>query len=149
MDLFKAMEISATGMNTQRVVMGVISTNIANAQTTRTEAGGPYRRQLAILSPTSPPSPFFDLLSSRIGRGPSGQESLGVKAKVVEDPGLFRIVYDPSHPDADETGYVALPNVNVMEEMVYLLGAVRSYEANVTTFNAAKGMILKSLEIGR
>jgi flagellar basal-body rod protein FlgC len=145
MELFKSMGISASGLQAQRVMVNVISTNLANVHTTRTDAGGPYRRKQAIFS-TSPLSEKFpDLLSTRIG-----QESMGVKAEVVEDYNTKgETIYDPSHPDADESGVVYLPNVNVVEEMVGLLGAMRSYEANVTAFNTAKGMAMKSLEIGR
>jgi flagellar basal-body rod protein FlgC len=126
----------------------VISENMANAQTTRTEAGGPYLRKRAILSPSpispSPASPFSILLSHTMGEEPRGVKV----ADIVEDIHGLKTVFDPSHPDADETGLVQLPNVNLMEEMVALLSASRVYEANVTTFNAAKQMALRALEIG-
>ncbi len=144
MELFKSMGISASGLQAQRVMVNVISTNLANVHTTRTDEGGPYRRKQAIFS-TSPLSPKFpDFLAARMG-----QEPMGVKAEVVEDYRKGGMMYDPSHPDADESGVVYLPNVNVVEEMVGLLGAMRSYEANVTAFNTAKAMAMKSLEIGR
>jgi flagellar basal-body rod protein FlgC len=145
MELFKSMGISASGLQAQRVMVNVISTNLANVHTTRTDEGGPYRRKQAIFS-TSPLSQKFpDLLTPRMG-----QESMGVKTEVVEDHNRKgEMIYDPSHPDADESGVVYLPNVNVVEEMVGLLGAMRSYEANVTAFNTAKAMAMKSLEIGR
>ena len=148
MELFKAMGISASGLQAQRVMLNVISTNIANVHTTRTEEGGPYRRRQAIFSPSSPsekfPERFPDLLASMMGKEPTG-----VKAEVVEDNRMGDVIYDPSHPDADESGLVHLPNVNMVEEMMGLLGAMRSYEANVTAFNTAKQMAMKSLEIGR
>jgi flagellar basal-body rod protein FlgC len=144
MDLFRSMSISASGLNAQRTVINVIAENLANAQTTRTEEGGPYLKKEAVLSTAPLSSNFADLLSYQMG-----QEPMGVKVlDVVEDPNGLQVIYEPSHPDADETGAVLLPNVNIMEEMVSLLSASRSYEANVTAFNAAKGMALKALEIG-
>ena len=145
MELLKSMDISASGLQAQRVMVNVISTHLANVHTTRTPAGGPYRRRQAIFS-TSPLSQKFpDLLSVRMGQQPTG-----VKAEVVDDTSREgEMIYDPSHPHADESGVVNLPNVNVVEEMVALLGAMRSYEANVTAFNTSKAMALKSLEIGK
>jgi flagellar basal-body rod protein FlgC len=146
MDLFHSLQISASGLQSQRTVIGVIAENMANAQTTRTEEGGPYLRKRAILSPTplSVGSPFFELLTNRMG-----PEAMGVKVQdIVEDPEGLKTIYDPSHPDADETGLVLLPNVNLMEEMVALMAASRVFEANVAAFNAAKSMTLKSLDIG-
>jgi flagellar basal-body rod protein FlgC len=144
MDLFHSMSISASGLNAQRTVINVIAENLANAHTTRTEEGGPYLKKEAVLSTTPLSSNFADLLAYQMGQGP-----IGVKVvDVVEDPYGLQVIYEPSHPDADETGTVLLPNVNIMEEMVSLLNASRSYEANVTAFNAAKGMALKALEIG-
>lgn len=149
MNIFDSMQISASGLNAQRAVMGVIAENMANAHTTRTEEGGPYLRKKAILSPSpvpsSPSSPFSLLLGHNMG-----EEPMGVKvADIVQDSDGAKTIYDPSHPDADETGLVSLPNVNLMEEMVNLLSASRMYEANVTAFNAAKTMAMKALEIGK
>jgi flagellar basal-body rod protein FlgC len=145
MDLFKSMGISASGLQAQRVMVNAISTNLANVHTTRTDEGGPYRRKQAIFSTSPLPQNFPELLSTRMGQQPTG-----VKAEVVEDFNKKgEMIYDPSHPDADESGVVYLPNVNVVEEMVSLLGAMRSYEANVTAFNTAKQMAMKALEIGR
>ncbi|NWF54427.1 MAG: flagellar basal body rod protein FlgC [Syntrophaceae bacterium] len=144
MNLVLSMQISASGLNAQRTVLRVIAENMANVQTTRTEAGGPYLRKKAILSPTPVSSPFADLLHARLL-----PEGLGVQvADIFEDPHGLKSVFDPSHPDADETGQVLLPNVNLMEEMVALLSASRVYEANVAAFNAAKTMALRALEIG-
>jgi flagellar basal-body rod protein FlgC len=146
MDLFHSLQISASGLQSQRTVITVIAENMANAQTTRTEEGGPYLRKKAILSPTPIPSgsPFFDLFTRKMG-----PEAMGVKVQdIVEDPEGLKTIYDPSHPDADETGVLLLPNVNLMEEMVSLLAASRVFEANVAAFNAAKTMTLKSLDIG-
>ncbi|HXZ38144.1 MAG TPA: flagellar basal body rod protein FlgC [Thermodesulfobacteriota bacterium] len=144
MNLFLSMQISASGLSSQRTVLRVIAENMANVQTTRTEEGGPYLRKRAILSPTPVPSSFPELLFSRMR-----PEALGVQVTdIVEDPYGLKSVFDPSHPDADETGLVLLPNVNLMEEMVALMGASRVYEANVAAFNAAKTMALRALEIG-
>ena len=144
MDLFNSMSISASGLNAQRSVINVIAENLANAHTTRTDEGGPYLKKQAILSTEPISSNFADLLSYQMGKEPVGVKVLDV----VEDPNGLKVIYEPSHPDADETGTVLLPNVNIMEEMVSLLNASRSYEANVTAFNAAKSMALKALEIG-
>lgn len=146
MNLFDSLQISASGLHSQRTVITVISENMANVHTTRTEEGGPYLRKRAILTPARIPSDssFFELLNRRMGREP-----LGVKVlDVVQDSEGLKTVFDPSHPDADETGLVSMPNVNLMEEMVALLAASRVFEANVAAFNAAKTMALKSLEIG-
>jgi flagellar basal-body rod protein FlgC len=167
MSLFSAMEISAGGLHAHRTVMDAVSMNLANVHTTRMDDGDPYRRRQAIL--THPiDSPFEAALSARMFGGgrllrthashfprmdmistEKEPRVSGVKAEIVEEPAAYKTVYDPSHPDADSEGYVKLPNINSMEEMVTLLGAVRSYEANVTAFNASKSMALKALEIGR
>jgi flagellar basal-body rod protein FlgC len=145
MDLFNALKISGTSLNTQRTVMNIISTNVANAQTTRTEEGGPYRRKIAVLGPAEVPSDFSRIFANRVEKG---QEGVEVK-EIVADMSDLATQYDPQHPDADERGYVTLPNVNILEEMVQLMSAARNYEASVTAFNSAKNMILKALEIGR
>jgi flagellar basal-body rod protein FlgC len=145
MNLFRAMEISGSGLSAQRTVTHVISMNLANVQTTWTEEGGPYIRKQAVLSPSPISSNFSGILATRLN-----PELMGVKADIrVDDTRSPQIVFDPSHPHADETGYVTLPNVNMLEEMVALLAAARSYEANVTAFNSAKNMVLKALEIGK
>ena len=149
MNLFHSMQISASGLHSQRAVISVIAENMANAQTTRTEEGGPYLRKKAILAtspvPSSSTSPFSLLLSRQMEEG-----AVGVKvADIAEDIYGVKTIFDPSHPDADETGLVFLPNINLMEEMVGLLSASRVYEANITAFNAAKTMALRALEIGK
>jgi len=168
MDLFEAMGISASALQSQQVVIHSISMNLANMQTTGVNGGEPYRRRRALLSQAPMGQPFSELLSNKIllsgplavthpdhfrqmglrfqGMGPRVE---AVKAEVVEDPSGYQMIYDPSHPDADASGHVLLPNINLIEEMVTLMGATRTYEANVTAFNAAKGMVLKALEIGR
>lgn len=149
MTLFNSMQVSATGLNAQRVAIRVIAENMANVNTTRTEEGGPYLRKKAVLAPTPVPSsassPFSLLLTRRMG-----DEAVGVNvAEIMEDVTGIKNIHDPSHPDADESGMVSLPNVNLMEEMVALLAASRVYEANITAFNAAKTMALRALEIGK
>jgi flagellar basal-body rod protein FlgC len=143
MNLLDSMGVSASGLNAQRIVIHVIAMNLSNAHTTRTAEGGPYLRKQVVLSPSFLGKQFSALLSQKMGK-----ESVGVKAEIIEDGRGVKIIYDPTHPDADETGLVALPNVQITEEMINLLRATRSYEANITSFNAAKQMALKSLEIG-
>ncbi|ACJ75874.1 flagellar basal-body rod protein FlgC [Thermosipho africanus H17ap60334] len=137
MNEFNIMTISATGMSAQRLRIDVISNNLANSETTRTENGEPYRRKVPV---------FQELLRNINGRLENGGV---VVKKIYEDKSPFRIVYDPTHPDADENGYVKLPNVNVVREMVDMINAQRAYEANVTAFNTTKAMINSALQIGR
>jgi len=133
---FLTMTVSATGMTAQRLRLDVIASNIANSETTRTPEGTPYRRRISVFSEY--------LLKSGETR------SSGVKvSRIAEDMSPFRVVYDPSHPDADENGYVQLPNVNVLREMIDLINAQRSYDANVSAFNTVKAMINSALQIGR
>ncbi|MFO7294614.1 MAG: flagellar basal body rod protein FlgC [Clostridia bacterium] len=144
--MFRAFDISASALTLQKLRMDVIAQNIANAQTTRTETGEPYRRKVVVVREGQYAKPFSQYLQEKLGSF-SGS---GVKAvRVQEDPTPFKRVYDPTHPDADEDGYVQMPNVEILREMVDMISATRSYEANVTAFNAAKNMALKALEIGR
>lgn len=142
----RSLDISASAMTLQRLRMDVISQNIANAETTRTEEGTPYRRRLVMIQEQRESKPFSQhLKDARIQF-----DGCGVKAiRVVEDPSEYKLVYDPMHPDADEDGYVRLPNVDRLREMVDMMSATRSYEANVTAFNASKSIAMKALEIGR
>ncbi|EAX48671.1 flagellar basal-body rod protein FlgC [Thermosinus carboxydivorans Nor1] len=143
MGLFTAIDAAASGMTAERLRMDVISNNIANANTTRTPEGGPYRRQMVIFQPRAGQNSFADLLSGKV-------ENVGVRVVgIVKDEAPFRQVFDPNHPDANAAGYVAMPNVNIIAEMVDMMTAARAYEANVTAINAAKSMALKALEIGR
>jgi flagellar basal-body rod protein FlgC len=136
MDIFKIMNISASGMTAQRFRLDVIATNIANAETTRTENGEPYRRKIPI---------FSEYVKMYMGY----EEPSGVKVeKVAVDTSPFRLVYDPSHPDADENGYVKMPNVNVLREMVDLINAQRAYEANASVLNSLKTIANSALQIG-
>ncbi|MGI6147945.1 MAG: flagellar basal body rod protein FlgC [Firmicutes bacterium] len=143
MSTFRAFRISASGLTAERLRMDTIANNLANAETTRTPEGGPYRRQVPVFAP---------ILSQAMGPGRPGQGQSGEGVRVVaivSDESPPRLVYDPQHPDADGDGYVAMPNVNVVREMVDLVSATRAYEANITALNAAKQMALKALEIGR
>ena len=137
MDPFGIFKVSASGLQAQRTRMNLIASNMANAHTTRTENGGPYRRKDTVFS-TQP-------METAAGEGLEGVKV----ADVVEDQTPPQMVYDPGHPDADKDGYVALPNVSVIEEMANMMMASRAYEANVAVFNMSKTMIMKSLEIGR
>lgn len=140
------MQISASGMTVQRLRMDVIAQNVANMNTTRTAAGGPYRRRLVAVQEDIESTSF----SQHLARSRNAFRGKGVKATaIVEDPTPFKRVHDPGHPDADEEGYVLMPNVDTLKEMVDMISATRSYEANVTAFNAAKSMAIKGLEIGR
>jgi flagellar basal-body rod protein FlgC len=145
MDFFDSIHTSASGLSAQRLRMNLISGNLANVRTTRTQQGGPYRRKEAVFSAQPLGASFQKILADR-----QKNPLCGVKvAKVFEDPNPPVMKYDPQHPDADDQGYVAMPNINLMEEMVNMISATRSYEANVTAIKAAKDMALKALEIGR
>jgi flagellar basal-body rod protein FlgC len=147
--IFKGLNISASALTAQRFRMDVISSNIANAETTRARLVDgqwvPYRRKLVVMEPNQPT--FADVFQAQLsGR----QASPGVKVtRVVEDPSDFKRVYNPEHPDADENGYVLMPNVDIVKEMVDMISATRSYEANITALNATKAMYTKALDIGK
>lgn len=142
--LFSSMKVAASGMAAQRARMDVISQNIANAESTRTSAGGPYRRRLVVFQ-TSPEQARFDNLLVR-----KSEQAQGVRVKqVIEDKSPFREVNDPGHPNADANGMVRYPNVNPVQEMVDLTAAGRGFEANVTTLEASKRMFLKTLDLLR
>lgn len=145
MGVFSGMNISASGMTAQRTRLDIISENIANVNSTRDADGNIYKRKSVIFHEKDYPSFQETLL------GTSGYVGKGVKiTEIIEDDETeCRMVYDPSHPDADENGYVTYPNVNTVTEMTDMIDASRSYEANVTAFNASKNMQLKALEIGK
>ena len=142
---FKSMKISSAGLASQRLRMNILSSNLANAQTTRTPEGGPYKRQDAVFEAKPTGSPFEDFLDDTLLTQLRKVEVVGIH----QDTKAPREVYDPSHVDADENGYVKMPNVQVMNEMVNMITATRAYEANATALNEAKSMALKALEIGR
>lgn len=150
MKLTNGFDISASALTAQRLRMDVISSNIANANTTRaTFVNGqwqPYQRKMVVMQQRTPSS-FDQVLSASMGQANVGE---GVKiSNIIEDDAPFKSVYDPSHPDADENGYVQMPNVDILKEMVDMISATRAYEANVTVLNASKAMIVKALEIGK
>jgi flagellar basal-body rod protein FlgC len=150
MMMFRGMDTSASALTANRLRLDTIAANIANANTTRaTQVNGvwqPYRRKLVELSPKSDQS-FDNLLQVAIGTV-NGQPEQGVRVTAIrEDSTPFKRMYDPEHPDADADGYVLLPNVDVMKEMVDMISASRSYEANVTVLNASKSMMMKAFEI--
>ncbi|KLO24547.1 flagellar basal body rod protein FlgC [Marinitoga sp. 1154] len=139
MNTFRIMDIAASGMTAERFRTEVISNNLANANTTRTENGGPYRRKIVT---------FKEVLNKN--RTKRDEQLSGVRvSNLKEDNSPFRLVYDPGHPDADENGYVKYPNVNPLREMVDLISAQRAYESNVAVINSAKTMFNSALSIGR
>lgn len=145
MSFFNSMNVSATGLTAQRLRMDIISQNIANVNTTKTKDGGPYRRKVLLFEEQDSKG-FNSILNDSI----NNYTASGVKvSKIIDDTAPLKRVYDPSHPEADKEGYVSMPNVNTVEEMVNMISANRSYEANVTAMNAAKSMAMKSLEIGK
>lgn len=145
MSFFGSMNTTASGLTAQRLRMDVISQNIANADTTRTPEGGPYRKKEVLFESINNSSNFNNIFQSYM----KGKNN-GVRvARIVEDNSEAPLVYNPSHPDANEQGYVSMPNVNIIDEMVNMISASRSYEANVTAFNSMKEMMTKALEIGK
>jgi len=145
MDLFSSMRVSASGLDAQTKRMNTISSNIANAETTQTEEGGPYRRKDPVLTAQTDRESFGEILQGQLD-----EQIQGVQVtEIHEDTRPPRLVYNPAHPQANQDGYVAMPNVNTVEEMANMISAQRSYEANVTAMNAAKAMMQKALEIGR
>jgi len=144
--MFDAMEISSSGLSAQRTRMKVISSNIANINTTRTPAGGPYRRRDVIFGALPAEKNFQEeLLSQTVDKGTRHVKVLGV----VEDSRAPKLKYDPYHPDANEEGYVALPNIDIAEEMTNMMISKRSFEANIASINATKNMITNALDIGK
>jgi flagellar basal-body rod protein FlgC len=141
MDVAATLAISSSALQAQRLRMDVIAANLANAQSTRSPEGGPYKRRDVVLEAT-PGSSFDDILGAKAG----GAVRV---ARVVADEKPPRVVFDPGHPDADARGYVSYPNVNPITEMVDLMAATRAYEANVAAVNATKRVLEAALSIGR
>lgn len=140
--MLKSFSISASGMTAERLRMDTIANNLANAETTRTAEGGPYRRQVPVFASR--------LATSMERRSDAAFRGMGVRVVRIDNSDAPpRLVYDPHHPDADDAGYVAMPDVNVPREMVDLISASRAYEANITAFNTAKNMAMRALDIGR
>lgn len=143
MSAFSSIRISSSGLSAERLRMDTIASNIANVSTTRGENGQPYRRKVAV---------FQENLKQELNKNTNTYENKlnGVKAVgIIEDNSELRRVYDPTHLDADEEGYVLMPNVNILNEMADMIAATRAYEANVTAINSEKNMFMKALEIGR
>lgn len=147
MGLFSSIDISSSGLTAERFRMDIISNNIANAHTTRTEDGEPYRRKIPVFAERRAHD-FRSILRASLNQKKQSGEGVKVLG-VTEDPSPFRRVYDPNHPDADEEGYVNYPNVNIVTEMVDMISASRAYEANVTAINTSKNMFMKALDLGR
>ena len=165
MRLFHSFDISASGLTAERLRMDIIANNLANANTTRTAAGGPYRREVPVFAAREPQD-FISVLARAAGTGylaggtlpggnlPGGfaEAEIGEGVRVVgiaQDPSPFRLRYDPGNPDANADGYVAEPNVNTVTEMVDLISASRAYEANLAALDAAKGMTQRAIDIAR
>ncbi len=143
MSFLKTLNISGSGLTAQRARMDVISENIANIDTTRTEEGGPYRRKMVVLKTSSD---FKNMMVKNLNQYELG----GVEvAEIIEDNSEFKAVYNPEHPDADENGYVNMPNVDSLKETIDIMEAFRAYQANITALNTVKQMAIKALEIGR
>lgn len=163
--IFSGLEISASGMRAQRIRQNAISSNLANAETSRTDDGGPYRRQFVVFTAQSDRRDVrllnkeLSLQGTRTARGhlpippadfPRDERFFGsgvAVAEIREDSRPPKMAYDPAHPDADEKGYVAMPNINIVEEMTDMIAATRAYEANVTAFNATKSMAAQALQL--
>jgi flagellar basal-body rod protein FlgC len=145
MSFLDALQTSASGLSAQRMRMNLIASNLANVNTTRTAEGGPYKRKDAVFAAHAPQSSFSDALSNQLA-----VQSVEVQVTAIrEDPRPPIQKFDPGHPDADENGFVLLPNISVVEEMVNMMSASRSYEANVTALKASKEMAASAIEIGR
>ena len=163
--LFSSLNISATGLRAQRVRQNVIASNLANAETTRTSEGGPYKKQTVVFQ--ADPKEFDqrfifgpDQLRGHTtktnhmripdGEFPIKNEYIGSGVKVaaiVKDESPARLIYDPTHPDSNEQGYVAMPNVNVIQEMTDMISATRAYEASAPAFNSSKSMLMRALDL--
>ena len=145
MAFLQSLDISSSALTSQRLRMDVVSQNVANINTTRDADGNPYTRRFVIFQEKGAVS-FSDTLNRSI----AGTAGKGVRViDIVEDDAEYKIDYDPTHPDADEFGYVTYPNVELAKEMVDMMSATRSYEANVTVFNSTKSMVMTGLEIGK
>ncbi len=156
MRFLDTIDISASGLTAQRLRMDTIANNIANVETTRVQNGrGPYRRQVVVFEARKTQLPeqlasrnFENILEEKIGNMGSGVRVKEIRS-VNENEQPFRRVYDPSHPDADEEGYVNYPNINIVEEMINMISATRAYEANAKVIEASKSMAMRALDIGR
>lgn len=145
MGMFDAIDISSSALTAEKARIDIVSKNIANANTTRATGGMPYRRQMVVFKEDRKSSfaTYLNKFTSKFNGG-------GVEIEeIVEDQSPFKLKYEPGHPDADEDGYVMMPNVDVVIEMVDLIDAQRAYEANITAINTTKSMMMNALDIGR
>ncbi|MCI8581773.1 MAG: flagellar basal body rod protein FlgC [Dorea sp.] len=148
MSFLSSFDISASGLTAERQRLDIAAENLSNTNTTRTESGGPYRRKMVVLQEV-PSTSFRTRFNSLLNKSASAAKG-GVKVtEIIEDQRDLNPVYDPDHPDADENGYVMMPNVDPVKETIDGMSATRSYEANITAFNAIKLMAQKALEIGK
>ncbi len=148
MSFLSSFDISASGLTAERQRLDIAAENLSNTNTTRTESGGPYRRKMVVLQEV-PSTSFRTKFNSLLNRSASAAKG-GVKVtEIIEDQRDLNPVYDPDHPDANENGYVMMPNVDPVKETIDGMSATRSYEANITAFNAIKLMAQKALEIGK
>jgi len=145
LDTMAGLRASFAGLQAQRARMNIIASNLANAEVTRTPEGGPYQRKEVIFAALPQAASFEDLLQGHLKDGVSEVRVVDIASA----PNDLRLVYDPEHPDANTQGYVAYPNINVLQEMADLVATSRLYEANVTAVNATKDMMLRALQIGR
>lgn len=153
MAFLSSINVVGSGLTAQQLRMDVVAENVTNAQTTRTENGGAYRRKMVVFQAVDGKNSFRQamadaengLVSNRRGAGTGGVRV----TQIVDDPSPLKRVFDPVHPDADENGYVEMPNVDMVKEMTDAMAAAQAYSANVTALNTLKGVIAKGLEIGR
>ena len=151
MSMFGGIDAAASGLTAERLRMDVISNNIANVNSTRTVDGGPFKRKYVIFQPReAEKNSFSAMLEGAMNKGGKNSAGDGVRAiGIGTDDSMGKLVYDPGHPDANADGYVELPNVDIVTEMVDMITASRAYEANVTTINAAKSMAQQALNISK
>ena len=151
MSMFGGIDAAASGLTAERLRMDVISNNIANVNSTRTVNGGPFKRKYVIFQPReAEKNSFSAMLEGTMNKGGKNRAGDGVRAiGIGTDDSMGKLVYDPGHPDANADGYVELPNVDIVTEMVDMITASRAYEANVTTINAAKSMAQQALNISK
>ena len=148
MAFLSSLNIVASGMTAQQLRLDVVAENVTNSTTTRTEAGGPYRRKMVVFQSVAGRDDFRAAMARAAGG--LAPNTGGVRVtQIVEDPSPMKLVYDPAHPDANEDGYVEMPNVDMVKEMTDAMAATQAYSANVTAFNTLKSVVAKGLEIGR
>lgn len=148
MAFLNSMNVVGSGLTAQQLRLDVISENITNQNTTRTEGGGPYRRKFVVLQSQGSQTPFQQALARARGEAIPAQGGVQV-TEIAEDPSDFKLVYDPTNPDANADGYVEMPNVDLVKEIADAMAASQAYSANVTAFNVLKQVTAKGLEIGK